>query len=304
MFKKMIGIDPLQLIPSADKALESFTETLILHTDTPTSADAIVDRIGDADAVLLSHRVTLTKDILERCPNIKYIGMCCSLYAPESANVDINYANSQGIIVKGVRDYGDEGVVEYIVSELVRCLHGIGKTPDGKPRNPWSGIPREITGLKVGIVGLGKSGGMVADALRFFGADITYFARSEKQDAKDKGYEFLPLDELLEVNEVVIACLNKNTVLLHENEFSKLGNHKMLFNTGLSPAWDAEPFKKWLDTGDNVVYCDTLGALGDKDLLSKPNVNCLEVSTGRTQQAFVRLSEKVLANITAYFKKQ
>lgn len=300
-FKKLVGIEPLELIPSANKDLESFTENLTLHTDMPATVDEIVKRIGDADGVLLSHRTTLGKDALERCPNVKYIGMCCSLYTPESANVDINYANSRGITVLGVRDYGDEGVVEYVISELVRCLHGIGNTSDGKPRKAWDGIPREITGLKVGIVGLGKSGGMVADALNFLGAEITYFARSEKQDAKEKGYEFLPLQQLLEANEVIITCLNKNTILLHDAEFEKLGNRKILFNTGLSPSWDEKPFEKWLE-GDNVVYCDTLGALGNDKFLTYPNVNCLQVSTGRTRQAFRRLSEKVLANLTTFTK--
>jgi len=91
-------------------------------------------------------------------------------------------------------------------------------------------------------------------------------------------------------------------VLLHEAQFDKLGNHKILFNTGLSPAWDADPLNKWIATGENVLYCDTLGALGDQELLKNPNVNCVKVSSGRTQQAFVRLSEKVLDNITTYFK--
>lgn len=305
MFKKLVGIEPLELIPSANKALESFAETLILHTVMPSSTDEIVARIGDADGVLLSHRSTLGREVLERCPNIKYIGMCCSLYSPESANVDIHYANSRGITVKGVRDYGDEGVVEYMISELVSCLHGFGTIPDGTPKKPWDGTPREITGLKVGIVGLGKSGGMVADALHFFGATISYFARSEKKEAKAKGYEFLPLNQLLAQNEVVITCLNKNTILLHESEFERLGHKKILFNTGLSPAWDAEPFEKWLNAAnDNLVYCDTLGALGDARFLKYPNVNCLQVSSGRTQQAFVRLSEKVLDNLNAYTKKQ
>ncbi|PNW30121.1 NAD(P)-dependent oxidoreductase [Formosa algae] len=303
MFKKLVAIEPISLIPSAEKQLESYTETLILHPDKPTTDAEIVKRIGDADAVLLSYTTTLSKAILSQCNHIKYIGMCCSLYTPESANVDINYANSRGITVTGIRDYGDEGVVEYVISELVRCLHGYGTTTNGAQRQPWSGMPREITGLNVGIIGLGKSGGMIADGLRFLGANITYFARSEKQDAKGKGYGFLPLDQLLETNEVVIACLNKNTVLLHEHEFSKLGNHKILFNTGLSPAWDAKPFKKWL-AKDNVVYCDTFEALGDKSLLNLPNVNCFGVSSGRTQQAFVRLSEKVLANIDSYIKVQ
>lgn len=304
IFKKLVGIEPLELIPSANKKLESFAETLILYEDQPLSAAEIVARIGDADGVLVSHRSTIGRDILEQCPNIKYIGMCCSLYSPESANVDIVYANSRGITVKGVRDYGDEGVVEYVISELVRCLHGFGTTSDGKQRQPWSTIPREITGLKIGIVGLGKSGGMIADALHFFGGDISYFARSEKEDAKTKGYQFLPLKKLLAENEVIITCLNKNTILLHDAEFEVLGNGKILFNTGLSPAWDSEPFEKWLQNGDNAMYSDTLIALGDNRFLEYPNVNCLQISSGRTEQAFKRLSEKVLANLTEYSKTQ
>ena len=231
---------------------------------------------------------------MEECTDIKYIGMCCSLYSPESANVDIRYANERGITVTGIRDYGDEGVVEYVISELVRCLHGFGQ-------EPWEDMPREITGLKVGVVGLGKSGGMIADALKFFGAEIAYFARSEKQEATAKGYRFLLLNELLAQSEVVFCCLNKNTVLLHEAEFGQLGNKKILFNTGLSPAWDEPAFVKWLE-GDNLCFCDTVGALGGEQLLSHPHVRCMQVSTGRTRQAFDRLSEKVLANIKEYIR--
>ena len=31
MFKKLVEIEPLELIPSVNKELESFAETLILH---------------------------------------------------------------------------------------------------------------------------------------------------------------------------------------------------------------------------------------------------------------------------------
>jgi lactate dehydrogenase-like 2-hydroxyacid dehydrogenase len=162
-------------------------------------------------------------------------------------------------------------------------------------------MPREITGLKVGVVGLGKSGGMIADAMHFFGAEVSYFARSEKEWAAEKGYRFLPLKELLAESDVVFCCLNKNTVLLHKEEFEALGNRKILFNTGLSPAWDEEPLQAWLE-GDNRLYCDTLGALGGERWLAHRNVRCMGVSTGRTKQAFVRLSEKVLANMKNYLK--
>ena len=133
--------------------------------------------------------------------------------------------------------------------------------------------------------------------MRFLGAEISYFARSEKADAKDKGYKFMPLKDLLKWSDVVFCCLNKNTVLLHKDEFEALGSHKILFNTGLSPAWDEKPFVGWLSSGDNLCYCDTVGALGGVHLLENPHVRCMGVSTGRTRQAFDRLSRKVLDNI-------
>jgi len=294
MFHKLVAIEPVSLVTSAEKALHSFAKEVIMFGDIPSDDNEVAARIGDADAVLVSYTSRINKEALEKCRNVKYIGMCCSLYNPESANVDIRYANSRGITVTGIRDYGDEGVVEYVVSELVRCLHGFGQ-------EPWDGMAREITGLKVGIIGLGKSGGMIADAMKFFGAEVAYFSRSEKPEAKAKGYSFLSMGELLAQSEVVFCCLNRNTVLLHEAEFKQFGNKKILFNTGLSPAWDEPAFLKWIE-GDNLCFCDTIGALGGEDLLNHPHVRCMKVSTGRTRQAFDRLSEKVLANITEFSK--
>ena len=292
MFQKLVAIDPVNLVPSAEEKLHLFAKEVILYRDIPEDDLEIATRIGDADAVLLNYTTQLRKPVMEQCSNIKYIGMCCSLYSPESANVDILYANSKGITVTGIRDYGDEGVIEYVISELVRCLHGFGQ-------EPWEGIPREITGLKAGIIGLGKSGGMIADALRFFGAEIAYYGRGEKEDAKAKGYRFLPLDDLLSESEVVCCCLNRNTVLLHEEQFKKLGNKKILFNTGLSPAWDEAPFLQWLE-GENLCYCDTLGALGGEHLLNHPKIHCMQVSSGRSRQAFERSSEKILGNLSDF----
>lgn len=292
MFRKLVAIEPVGLVPAAQEKLEDYAAEVVMYDDVPAGDDAVVSRIADADAVLLSYTSRITAEVLSKCPSVRYVGMCCSLYSPESANVDILYAREHGITVTGIRDYGDEGVVEYVIYELVRHLHGFGT-------RAWSGAPREITGMKAGIVGLGKSGGMIADALKFFGAEICYFSRNPKPEAEAKGYVYLPLDELLVRSEAVFCCLNKNTVLLHEAQFGSLGNGKMLFNTGLSPAWDMDAFVKWLD-GDNLCCCDTTGALGDASLVGHANVSCPAVSTGRTAQAAVRLSRKVLENISAF----
>lgn len=151
MFNKLVGIEPLDLISSVEKKLHNFAEEVVLYRDIPDGPEEMALRIGDADAVLLSYTSTLGREALEQCPNVEYIGMACSLYSVESANVDIPYANARGITVTGIRDYGDEGVVEYAISELVRCLHGFGDNPDGSPAQPWDGVAREITGIKAGI---------------------------------------------------------------------------------------------------------------------------------------------------------
>lgn len=305
MFNKLVAIEPVGLQAPVQDELNSLAETVQFYNNIPKTEDEIVKRITDADAVLVSYTTHLTKSVLERCPKIKYIGMCCSLYSPESANVDIKYAKSRDIVVTGIRDYGDEGVVEYVISELVRCLHGFEKDSNDNYERPWFGTSSEIKDLRCGILGLGKTGGMIADAISYFGGKISYFGHSEKPEGNAKGYRFVPLERLLSENEVIFCCLNRNVVLLHETEFTLLGNHKILFNTGLSPAWDLAPFEKWLkaDKGkSNRFYCDSIDALGNKELLDYQNVHCMQVSSGRTMQASTRLSEKVLVNIKSFLQ--
>ena len=299
MFKKLVAIEPVSLIDSAEQKLHDYAKEVVLFDDIPKDNTEIIHRIGDADAVLLSYTSRIDKEILDACPNIRYIGMCCSLYSEESANVDIRTAREKNIVVYGIRDYGDQGVVEYVVSELIRYLHGFG----GKQ---WQDLPVELTQLKVGIVGLGTSGTLIAEGLQAMGADLYYYSRSRKPEQEARNMNYLPLKELLNTVDVVCTCLNKNVILMNDEQFEWLGNHKIMFNTSIGPSHDVAALAKWLEHGDNEFFCDTAAALGDDTgkLLSSPHVNCMNVSSGRTKQAFVRLSEKVLNNIETFLKQK
>ena len=91
-FRKLVAIEPVGLIPAVESEVRGMAMESVFHEDIPADDMAVASRIGDADAVLLSYTSRITADALSRCPNVKYIGMCCSLYSPESANVDIRYA--------------------------------------------------------------------------------------------------------------------------------------------------------------------------------------------------------------------
>ena len=321
MFQKLVAIEPVSLIPSAEQELSRYAQQVELFTDIPADDDEIVRRIGDADAVLLSYTSRIGREVIERCPKIRYIGMCCSLYSEQSANVDIAFAREKGIRVLGIRDYGDRGVVEYVLHELTGLLHGFGMPM-------LQDEPVEITGLKVGIVGLGVSGKMIADALAFMGAEVSYYSRSRKclwhkggtsghvQKVKSirldcdgdavvllieqtAGMSYKPLDALLKDSQVVFTCLNKNVLLLGQPEFEQLGAGKVLFNTSIGPGFDSAALERWLDQPGTHFFCDTRAAAGAvaEGFFDRDNVHCQNVSAGRTKQAFVLLSQKVLANI-------
>ena len=265
----------------------------------PKDDHEIIRRIGNADAVLLSYTSRIGRSVIDACPNIRYIGMCCSLYSEESANVDIAYAREKNIRVLGIRDYGDRGVVEYVLHELTGLLHGFG-LPMLRDE------PIEITGMRVGIVGLGVSGKMIADALAFMGAEISYYSRSRKPEAEQAGMIYKPLDQLLAESEVVFTCLNKNVLLLGAHEFEKLGAGKALFNTSIGPGFDSKALENWLNLPGTHFFCDTFAAAGpvEEGFFARENVHCPGVSAGRTKQAFVLLSQKVLANIETVLAEQ
>lgn len=292
MFKKIVVIEPTGMTEDTYRKMQSYADEIVRFKDVPVSAEEIVKRIGDADAALLSYTSYIGREVMDECSNLKYIGMCCSLYSEASANVDIAYAREHGISVRGIRDYGDQGVVEYVLHELIGLLHGYGK-------NRWEEQAIELTRLKVGIVGLGTSGTMIAQALHFLGADVRYFSRTRKPEQEREGISYMELYPLLSECTVICTCLNKNVILLHEEEFEKIGHHKILINTSIAPSHDIDALEKWLQDKKNYFFTDTAAGLGDASgkLILQDNVQCRDISAGRTAQAFELMGKKVLDNI-------
>lgn len=296
-FKKMVAIEPTKLLPDWDEKLKEYAEEAIFYSDIPQDVQTIIDRIGDADCVMLSFTSFIDRQVLEACPNIRYIGICASLYAPENANVDILDANKKGIVVTGVRDYGDEGVKEYAISELVRLLQGRGPAM-------WKAEPLELTDVKVGIVGMGTVGSLLARTMDFFGMDVNYFSRTRKPELEEElGMDYFPLAELLSNVDILITCLNKNVVLLDEAAFATFGNGKILMNVSIAPSHELSALKNWLAQPGNFAFSDTEAGLG-AEVIDLPNVFTGKTNAGLTSLAKVRLAEKVIKNIEMFQNKK
>ena len=87
----------------------------------------IIRRIGNADAVPLQLHLRASAGQSSTHVRTSVTSVCVAASTPKaSANVDIAYAREKNIRVLGIRDYGDRGVVEYVLHELTGLLHGFG----------------------------------------------------------------------------------------------------------------------------------------------------------------------------------
>ncbi|HKL35657.1 MAG TPA: NAD(P)-dependent oxidoreductase [Salegentibacter sp.] len=295
-FNKIVCVDHTKLEEWAIKELQEYSEAEVeVYRESPDSENELIDRIGDAEAIIVSWRTQIPKNVIEKCSHLKYIGMACSLYDDESANVAVDFAREKGITVKGIFDYGDPGVIEFIISELIRLLHGFGEYQ-------WQKMPVELTSKKIGIIGLGTTGQLLARALLPLGADVYYFSRTRKKDWEAKGLQYLSLNNLLKTSEIISLHLPKNTKLLEGEEFETFGLGKILINTSLGLPFEEKAFVNWINAEGNFGIFDGDGSASLSDATKEKNrVISYKKSAGWSAETEQRLSKKVLENLKSYF---
>jgi lactate dehydrogenase-like 2-hydroxyacid dehydrogenase len=298
-FSKIVLVDKTGLRNWAISELQKYSiEQIDIYQDYPNSDSELVKRIGKADCIFVSWNTQISENVMKKCTSLKYVGMCCSLYNESSANVDIKYAKSNGIEVRGVRDYGDEGLIEFIISELIRLMKGLGE-------NRWKDEPVELTNRKLGIIGMGTTGQMLADRARAFQMEVYYYNRSRKPKVEDNGIKYMSLEDLLSTCEIISTHLPKNTKLLDDKCFEILGSGKILINTSLGLTFEKSSFLKWIKGSDNYAIFDGDGIGRNYEEFKKYNEIVVSQKVGGwTSEAIDRLSKKVLENIKDYIENE
>ncbi|MBV5313770.1 MAG: hypothetical protein JZU47_10770 [Prolixibacteraceae bacterium] len=295
-FQKITFIDSCGLTnPVVEQITHLSKEPIVIYNDDPANDDEILKRIADSDCILVSWRTRVNTEVIKASPNLKYIGMCCSLYDEKAANVDIVQARSQNIVVKGVRDYGDDGTLEFIFAELIYLMKGLGQ-------QRWQNENRELRGKTMGIIGMGTLGTMVARTARQFGMTVFYYNRSRKPELEAEGFGFLPLGDLVSTCDVISAHLPKNSNVLGETEFRNKKPNSILVNTSIGLTFDKNAFLFWIENDPtSFAIFDGPGVGEYFDEFSKfPNIILSKPSSGFTLEAQSRLSEKVLANMSNF----
>ena len=258
----------------------------------PRSEVAFIERAKSADCLLVGWSTTLTGKIISACKRLEYIGLAATLFSGKGANIDLETAGANHITVNGVSDYGDAGVVEFVLSEIIQHIK-YGRTNT------------ELGSQNVGVIGMGTAGSQVAEALKYFGANVFYYSRNRKPDIENSEIAYFPLDELLRKVDIISIHVPRNTMVLTEKELARFTSGKVIINTSVGLPIEKAALLNWLSDPSNrlIIDSDGIGYLTDL-AVEFENIRAYPRCAGFTAEAQKRLIDKVENNIIAFLKSK
>ena len=246
-----------------------------------TPVEEIVPRIGDAEYVFVN-KVPITRETLEACPNLKFIGVLATGYNI----VEVQAARERGVVVTNVPTYGTAAVAQFVFALLLEICHHVGHHSAEVFQGRWTTNPDwcfwdypliELAGKTMGIIGFGRIGRAVARLAQAFGMQVV--AHNPNLSGVVDGVTMVELDELLGVSDVIslhVPLTPQTQGLINKESIAKMKDGVILINTARGPLIVEEDLKEALDAGK--VYAAGLDVVSvepiqpDNVLLSCKNV--------------------------------
>ncbi len=171
-----------------------------------SSPEQVVPRAADAEMVL-TNKTLVDRAVIDALPKLQYIGVLATGYNI----VDVQAARQRGIPVCNVPEYGTPNVAQATFALLLELTNRVGHHAQTVRDGRWCSSPDfcywdfpqvELSGLTLGIVGLGRIGQAVARIAAAFGMQVLAFDQFPPTTAAD-GVRFADLDTVFRDSDAV-----------------------------------------------------------------------------------------------------
>ena len=209
---------------SEDKATKTF-DPIFNTNDELYSQSKVIEMSNGCDGILTSLTDKMDKQTIDKLPDsIKII----SNFAVGFGNIDLDAAKEKGIAVTNTPEVLSDATAEIgillILGACRRAAEGIEAAREGGWK--WSAdylIGKQLTGTRLGILGMGRIGQKIAKIAKSLGMIIHYHNRSKLNDDKEDGATYHDnIKSLFSVSDVLSICcpatketenmINKETV--------------------------------------------------------------------------------------------
>jgi glyoxylate reductase len=209
---------------SEDKASKTF-DPIFNSNDELYSQTKVIEMSKGCDGILTSLTDKMDKETIDKLPDtIKII----SNFAVGFGNIDLEAAKKKGIAVTNTPEVLSDATAEIgillILGACRRAAEGIEAAREGGWK--WSAdylIGKQLTGTRLGVLGMGRIGQKIAKIAKSLGMKIHYHNRSKLKDEKENGAIYHDsIKSLFSVSDVLSICcpatketenmINKETV--------------------------------------------------------------------------------------------
>lgn len=306
---KIVVLDGYGVNPG-DLSWEKLGELGELTVYERTAPEEVLTRTEEAE-IVLTNKVVLSADVLCKLPKLKYIGVLATGYNV----VDTEAARAQGVAVTNIPAYSTDSVVQMTFAHILNITNRVahyarenreGKWARSKDFCYWDTPLLELSGLTLGVVGLGNIGMKVARVARTLGMEV-YAATSKSSSSLPEGIQKTTFKGLLGVCDILtLHCpLTPDTrELVNAKTLGMMKRGAVVINTGRGPLVNEDDVAEALRSGQLAAYgADVMcqePPREDNPLFAEPNAFITPHVAWATIDARRRLMKIAADNIKAF----
>lgn len=275
-----------------------------------TTAEDVIERSKDAD-IILTNKVEIDRTTIQKLPKLKMIAVLATGYNI----IDCKVAREAGVTVTNIPAYSTDSVAQMVFAHLLNIINRVQYYTDENRNLRWSNnldfcywdtTFHELTGKKIGVIGLGHIGSRVAHIADAFGMQVIAMT-SKHQEELPLYINKVEKDELLRTADVItLHCpLTEDTAnFICANTLSLMKPTAIVINLGRGPLADDDAIAHALREHRIAAYATDVmrqePPASDNPLLSAPNCYITPHIAWATYEARMRLMEILKDNIHAF----
>jgi lactate dehydrogenase-like 2-hydroxyacid dehydrogenase len=286
-------------------------EVILTEDDTPGTAEEIIAMSGRVDAMIPCHSERFSADVVARLdPRLRIV-------ANHSVGVDhcdLDALKKAGIVVTNTPDVLSDATAELaMLLMLGAARHAVRgdrlvRTGAWDSWSPWFMVGKEVTGARLGIVGMGRVGRAFAEKARGFGMDIHYHNRTRLAPEDEHGAIFHEtLDTLLGVADFLsLHCpaTPETTDLLNAERIARLPEGAVVVNTARGALVDEDALLAAITSGHVAAAgldCFKVEPGGNPAFAQHENIFMLPHIGSATRATRDAMGFRALDNLDAFF---
>ena len=307
---KIVVLDGYTLNPG-DLSWEGFESLGEVQVYNRTPAEKTVERIGDA-SVILTNKTAITKEILDQCPAIRYIGVLATGYNV----VDVKAAAQRGIVVTNIPSYGTDAVAQYAFALLLELCHHVGLHDESVKAGEWEKCQdfcywktplMELAGKTLGLIGFGRIGQKTGAIARAMGMKVLAYDRFQRPELENENCRYVSLEQLLAASDVIsLHCplLPETKGVINRDTISRMKDGVLIINTSRGDLVVEKDLAEALISGKvagaaaDVVSTEPIK--GDNPLLKAPNMIITPHMAWGAKESRGRLMNQAVENLKAF----